>query len=51
MYTRGFFNLDNEKYLGWEIGLYNDVKNEENIKAMYTNVFETINNLSKYKIK
>lgn len=47
MYTRGYFNLDNEKYLGWEFGLYNDVKNEENIKAMYTDVFETINKLNK----
>jgi len=49
MYTRGvFFNPDSETYQGWEFGLYNDVRNEKNIKAMYTQVFETISNLSFY---
>jgi len=48
MYTRGvFFNPDTETYQGWEFGLYNDVKNEKNIKEMYTRVFETISNLEK----
>lgn len=48
MYTRGvFFNPDTETYQGWEFGLYNDVRNEKNIKAMYTQVFETISNLEK----
>jgi hypothetical protein len=47
-YATGIIFNDN-KLKFWEYGLYNDIENQDNIKDVYSRIFETIskNNISK----
>jgi hypothetical protein len=42
---------DDEHFIYWEYGLYNDIENHKNIDDVYTRIFQTIsqNTIQKYK--
>ena len=45
-YAVGILNLqDSDELKKWEYGLYNDVKNDENVKDVYSRIFKTISEL------
>ncbi|HSJ67692.1 MAG TPA: hypothetical protein VK921_08455 [Anditalea sp.] len=41
-YANGFLAISKEEQKTWNYGLYNDEVNEENIKEMFSRIFETI---------
>ena len=45
-YAVGILNFqESDELKKWEYGLYNDVKNDENVKDVYSRIFKTINEL------
>ncbi|WP_369436344.1 hypothetical protein [Lysinibacillus fusiformis] len=47
-YATGVYNQSNDEMLYWGYGLYDDVRNEKNIKDAYTRIFTTIDELPLY---
>jgi hypothetical protein len=41
--------VENNKLKYWTYGLYNDIENEDNVKDVYTRIFETINKIKMMK--
>jgi len=51
MYITGLlYNKNNSKYRTWGYGLYNDTKNEPNIKGVYSRVFADISEIQNNRL-